>query len=235
MLAHAPACTVALPPRHACDCGLTAFLDLARGSVVVWKDGHTLGLVTSTERSDAHAAVRILWEGGGATKRYTEADRSKFRPNATVGDVIACVSLIERSDEAVLCVWNKTYQGWTLPGGKKRNTEHERVAQQRELLEETGLGTLQDEEVFAGKTAIKPELERGTATRVVVFRVTAFGHLKSGEPGSPVAWKTRAELRTTSPFANFYCRLFDAVPFKLVVQRIVDDEISMKDKSHEDA
>jgi ADP-ribose pyrophosphatase YjhB (NUDIX family) len=54
----------------------------------------------------------------------------------------ASVSFIEREDGRLLCVWNKRYGGWSLPGGMVEEGETVDAAQARELREETSLETL---------------------------------------------------------------------------------------------
>jgi len=61
----------------------------------------------------------------------------------------AAVSLIEQ-DGRLLCVWNRRYEGWSLPGGMVEPGESPRQAQERELREETGLATLEQTLVFKG-------------------------------------------------------------------------------------
>lgn len=121
----------------------------------------------------------------------------------TIGSVKrAAVSLIERGD-AVLCVWNKSYRGWTLPGGKVEDGETVEEAQARELREETGLDTLSREFLYEGESSSR------TGRVVSVFRVVPCpGDPREVEEGSPVTWLQREEFLRVSPFSEFYRHLF---------------------------
>jgi ADP-ribose pyrophosphatase YjhB (NUDIX family) len=123
----------------------------------------------------------------------------------------AAVSLIER-DGRMLCVWNRRYGGWSLPGGMVERGELVESGQERELREETGLETVKRELVFEGEHGIKSAHKRGRASRVCLFRVVASGEPRQMENGCPIAWKTREEFLAESPFASFYRGVFESVP-----------------------
>jgi len=123
----------------------------------------------------------------------------------------AAVSYVEREDGRILCVWNKRYEGWSMPGGMVEPTDASiEAAQERELREETGLGTVTRELMFEGVHGIQAVEGRGRdrASYVHVFRVTTRGEPRKMEAGCPVTWLTRAEFLERSPFAPLYATVF---------------------------
>ncbi len=123
----------------------------------------------------------------------------------------AAISLIEHTgDERLLVVWNRRYGGWTLPGGKVEDGETVEHAQQRELLEETGVGTADASLVYEGPTSATKEADRGRYC--YVFRVTPSlgSRARQTEPGTPVSWFTREEFLRWSCFAPFYEKMFSS-------------------------
>lgn len=118
----------------------------------------------------------------------------------------AAVSIVVRG-ETLLCVWNRRSNGWSLPGGMVEDGETPEDAQERELLEETGLHTRDRQLLYEGPHGVgyKP----GRASVVVVYLVTPLpGEPVAREPGCPVAWLTPARFLEQSPFGPFYCHLF---------------------------
>lgn len=123
----------------------------------------------------------------------------------------AGVAMIDRLlDGRLLCVWNKRYGGWSLPGGLVEQGETAADGAVRELFEETGLVAEPCHLVplYVGEHGVKIEASR--ASRVHVFEVTCWsgGPPRECEIGCPVTWLTRHELMRWSPFAEFYTRVF---------------------------
>jgi 8-oxo-dGTP diphosphatase len=123
----------------------------------------------------------------------------------------AAVAYIERSDGRLLCVWNKRYRGWSLPGGMVEEGESVPAALARELREETGLVLNRYESIYSGEHGIKAAIERGRASYVHIYRVWATGIPSEQEIGCPVTWLTREEFLEWSPYAPFYLKVFAAV------------------------
>lgn len=119
----------------------------------------------------------------------------------------AAVSMVERPDGKLLCVWNRRYSGWSLPGGMVEEGETPEDAQQRELKEETDLLTTNRTKVFEGEHGLPAQEER--ANCVHVFQVTASGLAKEMEIGCPITWLTPEEFIATSPFGYFYKQVFE--------------------------
>src|SRR5271170_1279051 len=95
---------------------------------------------------------------------------------------IAAVSYVEREGGKILCVWNKRYGGWALPGGLVEEGESVEVALARELLEETGMHLLSSTPIYKGPHGIaNPDPTR--ASEVHVFRVVASGTPHETEEG----------------------------------------------------
>jgi ADP-ribose pyrophosphatase YjhB (NUDIX family) len=125
---------------------------------------------------------------------------------------MAAVSMITREDGRLLCVWNRRYGGWSLPGGLVEEGESLEQAQERELREETGLETVLQFVLYCGPAVVLPD-GKGRASMVTVFDVTVRGVPSEREPGCPVTWVTREEFLKWTPFAAFYQRMFREHPF----------------------
>lgn len=126
----------------------------------------------------------------------------------------AAVSLVEREDGRILCVWNRRYEGWSLPGGMVEEGETIEEGQRRELAEECGLETLESEEVFSGEHGLTAGAapRPGRASIVHVFRVRAAGRPRAVEEGCPIDWLSREEFVQRSPFGTFYAKVFAVLP-----------------------
>jgi 8-oxo-dGTP diphosphatase len=122
----------------------------------------------------------------------------------------AAVSIVERDDGLLLCVWNRRYSGWSLPGGLVEDGETVEQAQARELREETSLETVARELVYDGPTGLAHAASR--AGHVTIFRVLVKGEPRESEPGCPIRWLARAEFLASSPFAPLYRRVFAKLP-----------------------
>ena len=95
----------------------------------------------------------------------------------------------------ILCVWNRRYGTWSLPGGKVEDGETPEQAQRRELEEETGMLTSAARLVHEGPHG---------ASSVSVFVVEAFGEPRPVEDGCAVQWMTVADFLDQSLLRDFY-------------------------------
>lgn len=120
----------------------------------------------------------------------------------------AAVSFVEREDGRILCVWNRRYGRWSMPGGLVEAGETPEAASRRELEEETGLKTVELCPLYEGPAA---QIREGRASLVTVFRVLAKGEPREMEVGCPVTWLTRDEFLEWSPFGAFYTPIFAAM------------------------
>lgn len=119
----------------------------------------------------------------------------------------AAVALLERDGDQILCVWNRRYHGWSLPGGLVEEGETTEGALDRELREETSLSLASAELVFQGPHGVVGA-EPGRASDVYLYRVKAAGTPRAVEEGCPVCWLTKDEFVRVSPFGAFYERVF---------------------------
>jgi 8-oxo-dGTP pyrophosphatase MutT (NUDIX family) len=117
----------------------------------------------------------------------------------------AAVAFIER-DNKILCVWNRRFQGWGLPGGKAEEGEGLIATVQRELKEETGLHASRLIQFYKAESTLSDG-----SRMVYVFRVIASGEPREMEENCPVQWMTREELISASPFRDFYIKMFTVI------------------------
>lgn len=119
----------------------------------------------------------------------------------------AAVAIIQRTDNhCVLCVWNKRYEAWGLPGGMVEEGEEPYNAVVREVAEETDLEVRCGILVFKGTHSLRPKNNPrdGRASEVYVYRCQAVGTPRGAEDGCPVVWLTWSEFLSQSPFGDFY-------------------------------
>lgn len=121
---------------------------------------------------------------------------------------LAAVSLIVRSDGAILTVYNDRYKGVTLPGGRVEQGETPEQAQARELTQHTELLTADRELVYVAP--VDPAGFPDRASLAYVFRVEPRGTLGKTGAGSRIGWMARHVFVAACPFGRFYVRMFDA-------------------------
>lgn len=119
----------------------------------------------------------------------------------------AVVALIEKDDK-ILCVWNKRYLCWLMPGGKVEDKESLEEALIREVKEEVGLDISSLNFVFNGKHNMKVDSTRGSM--IFLYRAKTVGEPKQCEDNSPIIWISPQDWLKIIPeqLANFYQNVF---------------------------
>jgi ADP-ribose pyrophosphatase YjhB (NUDIX family) len=145
--------------------------------------------------------TRTLWLSSpvfveGRTSTHCEGIEKMKTPMSALG-------YITREDGKLLCVWNRAYQGWGLPGGKGEQGEVPEETCCRELAEEVGLTDIYLTHLYDAPTVTD------SGRHIYVFKVYGYtGNARQCEMDSPVKWLTRDELLESSPFKEFYVGMF---------------------------
>jgi ADP-ribose pyrophosphatase YjhB (NUDIX family) len=107
----------------------------------------------------------------------------------------------------ILCVYNEHYKGWTLPGGKVKKGEIFEAAQDRILLEETGLLTIGRHLLYYGPIMTFDQVI--DHVQAFVFRAwTTEGVLPEDPLVARRRLMTTTEFLTETPFSRFYKTMF---------------------------
>jgi 8-oxo-dGTP diphosphatase len=98
----------------------------------------------------------------------------------------------------ILCVWNRTYGTFGLPGGKVEPGEAEQTAVARELYEETGANPVLSTQVVRALGRLE-----SASLYVWYFRVYGLDREPDGGlEGTSFAWLRPSELVATSGFSS---------------------------------
>ena len=177
------------------------------------KDAGSFGLTIN----EALALAAQLVQSAVAATRLDAGYMEAGRPLEVCADPIvtaelvpsempeAAVSLISQPETGkVLVVWNRRFNGWTLPGGKREPGETIEQTQARELDEEVGLETVRAELLY---DSFDDVLQR----HVYIYLVETRGTPQEMEHGCPFMWMDRETLTTSPavPFRAIYKRMFD--------------------------
>jgi 8-oxo-dGTP pyrophosphatase MutT (NUDIX family) len=120
----------------------------------------------------------------------------------------AVIGLIERSG-ALLAVWNKRFEAWTLPGGKVEDFDANREdALMRELMEE--IGVIAHGVSFVFRDVADRHPKGHGIVRVSTYRVA----LRDGatpvplEAGCPICWMLPSDFLAQTHFPVYTERMF---------------------------
>jgi ADP-ribose pyrophosphatase YjhB (NUDIX family) len=183
----------------------------------IWRRGAN-GLVRAEElgefSKDGGAYAAAAWLSRLHSNRPDEFQVAPVTP-------CSALALVQSGDQ-ILCVWNKKFDGWALPGGRVEPGEMPSEAVRRELLEEAKVKTASGMLVYQAPLVAAD----GVWRQVFIYDVRlAPGELPTqGEEGCPVMWMTREELIKASPFATWTKLAFEA----LAKKSIEDDGIGDK-------
>jgi ADP-ribose pyrophosphatase YjhB (NUDIX family) len=119
----------------------------------------------------------------------------------------AAVVLIERGD-TILCIWNKRFHGWTLPGDRIKANESPDEAVRRALYNELNLDLGTIDLIYSSSSVQR----QAVASMVYVFRTDIENQTpEEQENGCPFSWMQRSLLLACSPFGGFYKIMFSRI------------------------
>ncbi len=173
--------------------------------------------ILKTAKTEEQKREAVYAMGGLAIglHSYVSDELKKMGELPAVHHVSVC---LVPKDDKVLCVWNRRYDGWMLPGGAVQTGEAPLVDAMRALKKETGLVASGLREVYAGELYsgdAPSSSDPGRLSIVHVFVVTAFdGEPAEQETGSRVEWITIEEFVQNVPFKAFYEIMFASDEFR---------------------
>ena len=145
--------------------------------------------------------------------------REQPSTSATTPKRASTALLVRPRDKRILCVWNRRYNGWALPGGLREPTDPDDLhGMLRELQEEAGVDAWDDRHYFTRvyEGSVEATTNADRAATCAVFAPTDYGfwreqwesEAREREPGCPVTWLTAEQFLRWSPFAKFYVPVF---------------------------